>query len=562
MLTPEEINIHLKETNVRVINGQLIKNRFPDLYEYLMTYPFPKDFPIMQRFYHYMHNDMEMQLGRCPMCGNRVLFRSYRAGYYKNCSHTCSANNPKTKELQIKTNLERYGVEHTSRLEETTLKREKTMLERHGATNTMNCPKIRAKIEKTMIERHGGRCSAYSKEIKDKIEDICMKKYGKRSGGGSEQAKKKRKQTNLKKYKKEYTLEAKEVQDKIKKTNMEKHGYEYPFQSDEVQKAYRMLYYEKRGGYHAYFPKIDNYPEYKKEIFKKFGRKWLDTYQINSEKYIKNFERILNENSIPFEKNIKIDNYTYDYKVKNCLVDINFTITHNSCLNIFEETPLNTHAHNEKITAAREKGYKCMQIWEWENPITMANYFKDKKTINAEETEIIEIPLNVVNAFLYRHSWMPKVTKPEICYGLRYGTKLVQIMVFAKPMHDKNREWELLRHCTHNEYNIEGGYEKLFNYFVDNYKPKSILNYCDLSKDTGQKLDMLGFKEVKYTIKIKVWHNPITGNRATTNMLMSRFFKHTLAEPPEEGEYIDKTMLKNGYLPIFSCGMRTLVWSL
>ena len=71
-------------------------------------------------------------------------------------------------------------------------------------------------------------------------------------------------------------------------------------------------------------------------------------------------------------------------------------------------------------------------------------------------------------------------------------------MTFGKPRYNKNYEWELVRFCSH--FQVVGGAEKLFTYFRNRYKPKSIISYCDKSKFIGKVYTNLGFYIQKYFV--------------------------------------------------------------
>lgn len=83
-------------------------------------------------------------------------------------------------------------------------------------------------------------------------------------------------------------------------------------------------------------------------------------------------------------------------------------------------------------------------------------------------------------------------------------------MTFGVARYNKKYEYELLRYCA--SHNVVGGVEMLFKYFVDNYKPSSIVSYCDTSKFSG---------------------------KGTSN---------------------EELILNRGYLPIYDCGQATYVW--
>ena len=76
--------------------------------------------------------------------------------------------------------------------------------------------------------------------------------------------------------------------------------------------------------------------------------------------------------------------------------------------------------------------------------------------------------------------------------GLYYKDELVQLVSFGKSRFDDS-EWELLRECSKKGWKILGGKEKLIKNFIDTYKPKSLISYCDKSKFSGNSYLKCGF---------------------------------------------------------------------
>lgn len=100
--------------------------------------------------------------------------------YTKFCSKKCSANSLSTKEKTKATNitqaqkhktsnLEKYGVEHTTQRKDVIEKRKRTMLEKYKTLNVFAVPEISEKIKKTSLERFGYDCTFKSPEVRDKM---------------------------------------------------------------------------------------------------------------------------------------------------------------------------------------------------------------------------------------------------------------------------------------------------------------------------------------------------------------------------------------------------------
>ena len=63
---------------------------------------------------------------------------------------------------------------------------------------------------------------------------------------------------------------------------------------------------------------------------------------------------------------------------------------------------------------------------------------------------------------------------------------------------EDSNEYRLLRLCDKYNTIILDGDKKILNYFINTYNPKSITTYCDMSKFTGNRLDVLGFDLIEY----------------------------------------------------------------
>ena len=143
--------------------------------------------------------------------------------------------------------------------------------------------------------------------------------------------------------------------------------------------------------------------------------------------------------------------------------------------------------------------------------------------------------------------------------GLYYNNELVELMTFGKPRYNKNYEWELLRLCSHKDYKIIGGAEKLFIYFIRNYSPKSIISYCDYSKFSGDVYNRLGFKKMKNSTPSKHWYNG--KQHITDNLLRHRGYDQLFNTHYGKGTSNEQLMLENGFVEIYDCGQMTFIWS-
>lgn len=84
------------------------------------------------------------------------------------------------------------------------------------------------------------------------------------------------------------------------------------------------------------------------------------------------------------------------------------------------------------------------------------------------------------------------------CKGLYYSDELVCLMSFGSPRFTNKYDWELLRLCTKNNFQVYGGASKLLSDFRSN-NIGSIISYCNRDKFSGTVYKALGFRLVRTT---------------------------------------------------------------
>lgn len=137
--------------------------------------------------------------------------------------------------------------------------------------------------------------------------------------------------------------------------------------------------------------------------------------------------------------------------------------------------------------------------------------------------------------------------------GLYYQNELVSLMTFSKPKFNKKYEWELSRFCSKMNCNVIGGAAKLFNYFINEYKPTSIISYSDISKTKGLLYDKLGFKHILTTRPNYVWCN-------NGNILLKSQTRKSKLVGYDSNLSESEIMHSRNYFKIYNCGLKQWVW--
>ena len=229
------------------IEEKQFKKKFPELYQEIQSLSFPEEFKWTQKLYHYFNDDLELNLGLCPVCGKRCKFRSINLGYLHHCSKKCTHLDKNTELKRRDTCILKFGVDNYSKTKECHEKMEQTCLERHGAKHILQLDKFKKKFKQSMLEKHGVENPSQSKEIQEKKKQNCIEKHGVKHPSQLKEVQEKNKQTCLNNLGVEHPAQCKKVQDKIKLTNQKRYNKDYYFQTDECKNKIKQINQEKRG---------------------------------------------------------------------------------------------------------------------------------------------------------------------------------------------------------------------------------------------------------------------------------------------------------------------------
>lgn len=488
-----------------------------------------------QLVYNWLYDISELPKTKC---GNIRAFVSLSKGYNMFCKKHCNC-------------MKIYNKE----------KREKTCIEKYGVTNTTKLKEVKEKMKSTMLENYGVECSLQSEKIREKGKQTNIEKYGKEYAQQSNEVKEKIRKTNLERYGVDVPAKSKDIQEKMKKTNLERYGVENVFQNGIVREKIKADNFSKYGTTWR-----TNIEKIKETCLTKYGveyacmRPEARQYSNNSMPNRK-FEELLKQHNIIYAKEFALENYSYDFKIDDILIEINPTITHNVHINIFGDEPMSKDYHLNKTECARKNKFRCIHIWDWDDLDKIVNMLKPKETLYARNLEIKEVPKKECDEFLNAFHLQNTCKEQTIRYGLYKNDVLIQIMTFGKPRYNKNYEYELLRLCSHKDYKIVGGAEKIFKYILDKYKPESIISYCDNSKFTGLVYEKLGFEKHKSPKPSKHWYNTKTKQHITDNLLRQRGFDQLFNANYGKGTSNEELMIEYNFLTVYDCGQMTFIFT-
>lgn len=333
------------------------------------------------------------------------------------------------------------------------------------------------------------------------------------------------KSTYQKKYGVNYYFNTQEYKNKVKDTCIEKYGVPYPCMTDNCKSAQGHIISE-----------------------------------LNN-----NFAKLLDNYGILYDMEYTLGAYSYDFHIKNTniLIEINPTFTH-TCFDTGMYVNKSVNSHIDKQQFAWVNDMHCINIWQWDDYDKIISMIIDKTTLYARKLDIKTVSKIEANNFLVENHLQGSCYGNIVNLGLYLNNELVQIITFGKPRYNKNYEWELLRLCTQSGIKVVGGAERLFKHFVDDYKPDSIISYCDISKFKGDVYERLGFSLLRQTQPAKIWskYRNYSKEYITDNLLRQRGFDQLIGSklnPPEiygKGTNNEELMLKHDWLPIYDCGQK------
>lgn len=510
-------NIH-KVITGRATTENWLKNRYPEFYNYLIM-KYINGLTINEKVYMFYNNMIDRPV--CKTCGNPVKFINYSRGFTQHCCTICTQLDKEVRLKNTQTCIERYGENW---IQNNVTKCKQTKKEKYGDENYNNSDKVK----QTCLERYGVDNVMKSKEIQEKSKQTCLERYG----------------VDNYMLSKEFKDNKESQWNKIRKTCLERYGVPSPTQNTEIK------------------AKIS------KTCQEKYGCKWNcmrpeahHSHNTNSapNMYIKS---VLESYNIEYTTEFPLDKYIFDFKVGNTLIEVNPFATHNVNWAPYKNVKIDKYYHQLKTDAGKELGYKVINIWDWDNAEQIIESLIPKTNIYARNCIIKKLFKKDVKSFLQQYHFQGFCNGQTIIYGLFYNDELVQVMTFGKPRYNKNYEYELLRLCTKFGYNVIGGTQKLFSHFISDFKPSSIISYCDDSKFTGNIYSKLGFKRKSKPVPSKHWYKDKGAIHVTDNLLRQKGFDKLFGTDFGKGVSNEYLMLEHKFVEIYDAGQSTWIWNL
>lgn len=512
----------------------------------------------------------------CEICGKDfVLTRNMIHDKITTCSRACS------KEKTRRMYQEKYGVDHPMQSKRVQANHKKAMLDKYGVESPLQSEEIRAKAIDSNRNKFGVDWALGSKEIHKQIKQTMLDRYGGETTLQSEELKAKVSATNINKYGSTNPATSKVVQDKIRETTFEKYGVLFATQDPEVhaklvstrlanhdgiywtpemQEKLRQTCLEKFGVENpSKSPEVID--KIKSTMLERYGVEWatmLDSARAHVDRLSKInrafADKIVSELGLDVEFEFPLGGKIFDLKIggTNVLIEIDPTYTHNAVGNHWTDVGLPSSYHRNKSRIAKEAGYRCIHVFDWDDWDKICMLLQPKTKIYARKCKIYRLNREVTDEFLNKYHIQGSVKGQVLRLGLVCDGQLVQVMTFGKSRYDKSADVELLRLCSRPDVAVVGGAERLFKFATEKMYARNIVSYCDLSKFNGDVYERLGMTKVRQTDPQEIWSKQ--SQKITANLLRQRGYDQLFNTNFGKGTSNDVLMLVSGWLPVYDCG--------
>lgn len=109
------------------------------------------------------------------------------------------------------------------------------------------------------------------------------------------------------------------------------------------------------------------------------------------------------------------------------------------------------------------------------------------KKLDSSEFQVYKLNYEYVQEFLEDNDIVPFYKKTSDAIGLVKDSKIYQVMTFSRPRYNHNYDYEIIRCCTRNGFNILGGLDVLSSAASIYLGVSNCISYQDLSKEFNKK---------------------------------------------------------------------------
>lgn len=230
----------------------------------------------------------------------------------------------------------------------------------------------------------------------------------------------------------------------------------------------------------------------------------------------------------------------------------------------YEPYKNNKNYHQEKTQYFLNKNITIMTIFESEwktNQDLIKSMIKTRlgvcDKIYARKCEIKEIDSRIAKEF-HDYNHINGYVNSSINIGLFYNNELFSVLSLSKSRFDKTFEYEIIRFSTKRNYNVVGGFSKMFNYFVNKYNVKNCLSYANLRFGFGNVYKKCGFIDLGITAPNYFYYDKKIGALENRMKYVKKKLQSFSNYSDNKTEF--QIMSENGYYCLYDCGNKKYGW--
>jgi len=365
----------------------------------------------------------------------------------------------------------------------------------------------RYKIEKTMVEKYGSKNPMQVTKIKTTMFESNLEKYGCISPLGNKEVRKKCEKTNIEKYGVPYVSQSEEIKQKIKNTIREKYKRNNSGQLNLINfEKWNNKDFIKRNFFNEfnnfkYIEFMDYFNCCQSVAHKKIKDLGIEYNHISSKSLMENelFNYVEEASKIQSDRKIlngkELDIYIPDKKLA---IEFNGVYWHST------ERIEDKNYHLNKTKECEKQGIKLLHIFdkEWlkKREIVLAiinsNIGKYSKIFSCIQYEIKNLSFSEKSDFLNENHIFGDENS-DINLGIFFEDELISVFTLKKAK--QNDFYKISRFCNKIGYNVIDGIEQLWKYFVNQYKPFSVITCVDRRYNNETICKNLGFNLVNET---------------------------------------------------------------
>lgn len=481
------------------------------------------------------------------------------------------------------------------------LGKKKLLQQQYGVDNVSQIPEVRKKISS----------SNGSELVKSRRANTCIQKYGVDNVSKSADIKKKlskimsgseylssREKTCIEKYGVPYPTMTKEVIAKRDATCMERYGQvgriftkqhyadmmrdgskvdEYLLFKDDPRKYIESHYVEKPSiGQLEMDLGVSNTPIYDtlvKHNCSNLIQKHYSTIETDIINFLKSIvpNTTILRNDRRIIKPLELDIYLPEY---NFAIECDPAWTHNSSIkNPWSQKPLSYKYHLDKSKRAQQAGIFLFHIfgYEWNNHRQVIKSMLrnilglNEIKIGARSTYVCELDSKTCGEFLDSNHRQGNVSaKVRLGLRLKSSNELVSVMTFShmrdtmgKKSNDTEYDWELSRFCTRLNTTVMGAADKLFKYFLNEYRPVKVTSFSDVAHTRGALYEKLGFYKVGSSNPSYVWTDIYDNVYYHRVSCQKKNLKHLFNDENIDIEHLTEAQIMEarGFVRVYDCGV-------